>query len=144
MTTPVPRTIPDTDAVLRQLVLSLGTVAILTGPRVYADTDPPAGYDPSPLAGAESTRGPAVLLTNRGGRPNATGALLDLTYQVRCYGATRLAAQELDRALLGALHSRARGVIRSVRCTVVGQHTPLPELQWHMFLSTWQLTAVIL
>ncbi|MBX0328703.1 hypothetical protein K2Z83_13555 [Oscillochloris sp. ZM17-4] len=133
----------DPDALLRILLLRDTNLVALAGARIYIATDPPAGYEPNLNAAKPTTTGPAVLMTNRGGPPNVTSMLLNLTYQGRCYAATEPVARDLDGRLFTALHDKRYGRIRVARCNVTGQHTQSPETGWHFSLSTWQLTVVI-
>ncbi|RRR75286.1 MAG: hypothetical protein EI684_05125 [Candidatus Viridilinea halotolerans] len=135
--------IHDHGILLRQLLMRDAALTDLVGTRIYIATDPPAGYDPNPTATHPTTTGPAVLLTDRGGRPNETSLLLEPTYHARCWGATERLARTVDARLFAALHDRAFGRIRSVRCTVTGQHSPEPETGWHFVLSTWRVTVVL-
>ncbi|MEI7769560.1 MAG: hypothetical protein WCI67_06210 [Chloroflexales bacterium] len=134
----------DLTATLRALILGLPTVAAVAGTRIFIAAELPAGYDPKAVATSPALTGPAVLFSDRGGRPNVTSVLLDSTYQARCYAADQQTARDLDARLLAALHDRARGRIRVIRCTTTGQHvSDYPQTGWHLYLSTWQVTAVI-
>lgn len=132
----------DHGALLRTLLLRRPVLVQVVASRIYIATDPPAGYDPNPQAGKVATTGPAVLLTDRGGKPNSTSIIVDPTYQARCYAATEPGARALDALLFAALHDQSYGRIRVARCNVTGQHTQDPETGWHFYLSTWQLTVV--
>jgi hypothetical protein len=132
----------DHGALLRTLLLRRPALIAVVATRIYIASDPPAGYNPNPQAGKAATTGPCVLLTDRGGRPNATSIIVDPTYQARCYAATEPEAHALDALLLTALHDQRCGRIISARCNVTGQHTQDPETGWNFFLSTWQLTVV--
>lgn len=133
----------DHGALLRTLLLRRPALVQAVGPRIYVATDPPPGFDPNPVSGKAATTGPAVLLTDRGGRPNATSIIVDPTYQARCYAAAEPEARVLDALLFAALHDQSYGRIRIARCNVTGQHTQDPETGWHFYLSIWQLTVVI-
>jgi hypothetical protein len=135
----------DLYTTLRTLVLSRPTVVEVAGPRVFIAAEPPAGYDPKAVASNAALTGPAVLFSDRGGRIGSTSVILDTTFQVRCYAADEPTARALDAHLLAALHDKARGRIRSVRCAVTGQHVAdYPQTGWHFYLSTWQVTSVML
>lgn len=135
--------ITDIDALVRACVLRLPSVVAVAGTRIYVATDLPPGYDPNAVPARPTTTGPAVFFTGRGGRPSVTSVLSDPTYLARCYAANEVAARDLDARLFVALHDRSFGRIRSIRCTVTGQHTQDSATGWHFFLSTWQLIVVI-
>lgn len=134
----------DVTAILRTLVRSLPTVAAVAGTRIYVSADLPPGYDPKAVASAPALTGPAVVFSEKGGRPGITSVLLDVSYQARCYAADQMTARDLDARLVTALHDRSRGRIRAVRCITTGQHvSDYPATGWHVYLSSWQVTAVI-
>jgi hypothetical protein len=129
---------------LRALVLSLPSVVEVAGTRIFIAAELPAGYDPKAVASTPALTGPAVLFSDGGGRPGSTGVILDSAYRVRCYAADEPTARALDERLFRALNDRSRGIIRSVRCTVTGQHvSDYPQTGWHFYLSSWQITSVI-
>lgn len=133
----------DLVATLRTLVLSLPSVVAVAGSRIFMSADLPAGYDPRAVAATVALTGPAILFSDRGGRVGPTSVIVETTYQVRCYAADAVTAGDLDARLFTALHDRARGRIRAVRCTTTGQHvSDYPQTGWHLFLSSWQVTAV--
>lgn len=133
----------DIDGALRALALSRPGLTAVVGTRVFVGADLPTDYAVTPVAGAPLMTGPAVLFSGRGGRPNSTSVLVGVTYLARCYGLDQAAARALDALLLDALHDRARGPIRVLRCQVTGQHTPETDTRWHTYLSTWELTALL-
>ncbi len=133
----------DLSAILRALILSLPTVVAVVGQRVFLAAELPAGYDPKAVTTTPTLTGPAILFSDRGGQPGRTSVVLDSIYHAQCYAVDQPTARSLDAALFAALHDRAAGRLRSVRCTTTGQHLVSPRTNWHLYLSVWQVTAVI-
>lgn len=133
----------DLSAILRALILSLPTVVAVVGQRVFLAAELPAGYDPKAVTTNLTLTGPAILFSDRGGRPGSTSVLLDSIYHAQCYAVDYPTARTLDHLLFTALHDRSVGRIRSVRCTTTGQPLIAPRTNWHLAVSVWQVTAVI-
>ncbi|MEI8167113.1 MAG: hypothetical protein WCG26_12075 [Chloroflexales bacterium] len=126
---------------LRLLLRSLAPVTALVGTRIYMANDPPPGYAPISIVGAETLTGTALLFTSRGGPPNATRVYTQITYTARCIAATEPDARALDAALR-VLEGRGYGCVRAITLAVRGQHVPSPDVGWHTYLSTWNAIAV--
>ncbi|MEI8306092.1 MAG: hypothetical protein WCF99_03395 [Chloroflexales bacterium] len=133
----------DRSASLRTLILSLPTVVAVAGQRVFLSAELPAGYDPKAVTTNPALTGPAILVTDRGGRPGITSILVDSIYHAECYAVDQATARALDGLLFTALHDQSSGRIRSVRCTTTGQHLVSPRTNWNIYLSVWQVTSVM-
>ncbi len=131
------------ELVRERALLNAALVAVI-GTRFYAATSLPAGYHPIPATGKAAITGPAIHLSGGSGSPGPTSVLADLSFEVRAYAASELAAQTLDALLYAALHDTKRGIVRAIRCTQRGEHVPDPDdAGWHYYRSSWQVTAVI-
>ena len=141
----------DMTTALRALILTtpprlppcMLTVEAVAGQRVFFGADLPAGYDPKAVLTNPTLTGPAILFSDRGGRPGRTSVLLESIYHAQCYATTQPIARDLDEVLFAALHDHARGCVRSVRCTTTGQHLVDTRTNWHLYVSVWQVLAVM-
>lgn len=133
----------DLSAILRALILSLPTVVAVAGQRVFLAAELPAGYDPKAVPANPALTGPAILVTDRGGRPGRTSVLLDSIFHAECYAVDQPTARRLDGLLFTALHDQSSGRIRAVRCTTTGQHLVSPRTNWHLYVSVWQVMTVM-
>ena len=120
------------DAIRDHLVANAALYA-LVGVRVYAERDvPPPGYKPA-------ASGPCVCVKVRGGLPHPSDALLEPSVQVKCYGADETEANQVYRALYGALHNGGSGVVRWGQCEVLGQTLTERDTGWPFVLSFYKL-----
>ena len=124
----------DLDATLRAYLAAQSALVAACATRISVDVDLPAGY--------QVGQGPALLLTNLGGRLNPTGVLLTTVYTAQCYAADAGAARTLDQILVTALHERAFGGVRAALLQVTGRLIRTPQTGWPIVVSSYQIISV--
>ena len=121
----------DIEAVVRAYLATVAGITALTGARIYAGVDLPAGYTPS--------AGSALIFSIRGGGQDFSSHVLAPSMQFRAYGATEAAARALDQALYAGLNDVKAGSINWARCEVLGQIVREPETGWAYVISFYRV-----
>jgi len=107
----------DVDATAVDLALSDATLAAAVNGRVYGGDAPPAGFDPA---------NGCVVLKSRGGQTRYD-PLIDVSIQVKCYGATAPDAWQIYQLTYDALHEAANGRVAFSQSEVTGQQLTEPS-----------------
>lgn len=123
----------DVDSVLRSYLTAMPALVMLTGQRIYAGVDLPAGYTPD--------AGPAVLFSPRGGGQDFSSAVLNPSYQFRSYAATEKLARQTDQELYSALNDKKTGVIKMIRMETYPQLLAEPTTGWPFLLTFYRVWA---
>lgn len=127
----------DLEATIRAFVANAPRVKALCDKRVYAalNLELPEGYD--------VVKGPALIISIRGGGANAHAPLINPMLYARSYGADPRTAWALDRALVASLHTKKFGPVKMALLSASGQLTAETEPRWPYVFSTYRLSAAL-
>lgn len=123
----------DIDALLRAWLAAQPPLHALCAERILVGSDLFAGYTVA--------QGPAVLLTNLGGRWIPNSPMLATVYSAQCYAESVALAQNLDQTLVAVLHRAAWGTVRMCTLQVSGRVTRTPT-HWPVVVSNYQVVSV--
>lgn len=121
----------DCDAAVRAFLAAKPALFVLTGTRIYASMDLPAGYTPD--------SGAALLFSARGGGQDYSSKVLSPSYTFRCYAATEAAARALSQTLYDALNDRAGGKLKYARLENIPTLLSEPSTGWPFMLAFYRI-----
>lgn len=122
----------DPGTIVRDYLLSQGSLTTLVSERVYAECDyPPVTY--------RIAQGPAICFKIRGGDIDPSEALQRPSVQFKCYGRTEQEANTLYRTLHSMLHGKKSESIRWAYLEVLGQTLSEPETDWPFVLVFYRM-----
>jgi hypothetical protein len=121
----------DPSAEVLEFLTGQPAMVVLTGDRMYADTDLPRGYKPAD--------GQALLLATRGGRPDYSSLVLYPSFQFRSYGPDFEACWELDQTLFDVLNDKGNCKIKFARLEAIGRPLREPDTGWPFVLTYYQI-----
>lgn len=127
----------DVQSAIRAVVVADSGLTALVNTRVFAGRDvPPTGTTPGD--------GACLTFKVRGGAGAFRGrdyedALIVPSVQFKCYGASELAAYQVYRALVDALHNAHDGTVLHAEETGVGQPLEEPDTEWRFVLSFFEV-----
>lgn len=122
----------DCDAAVRAFLHAQPALFALTGDRLYAAQDLPAGYKPD--AGA------ALLFAIRGGTQDYSSHVLSPSYQFRAYAATEARARAVAGALYDVLNDKHGGAIKWARLENIPTLLSEPATGWPFMLAFYRIT----
>ena len=119
----------DASLVLLTHLEAQSALTALTSTRIWAETsEPPPSYKPSD--------GQAICFKTRGGTGfDEQDAIYNVSFQFKCYGATRLLATELFRTLNNILHSTAGIGIKMGNLEAPPETLQEPDTGWYFTLA---------
>lgn len=115
---------------LRTYLLAQAPLVALTGQRIFASDQLPAGYKPGD--------GAAILIGMRGGGMDYSSQILKISAQFRIYAPTQSQIIMVDSTLFDVLND-AQSVLLSARLDVPGQQLTHPDTLWNFMLTFYQL-----
>jgi len=127
----------DIEATIRAFLADAPRIKALCDKRVYAalNLELPEGYD--------TVKGPALVVSIRGGGASPHAPLINPMLYVRSYGADPHTAWALDRALVASLHTKKFGPVKMALLSATGQLTAETEPRWPYVFSTYRLRAAL-
>lgn len=117
--------------VLDYLKTQTALTTLTTSQRIYADPDLPREYKPE--------TGEMLTFVIRGGIPDYTSQVLDLSFQFRSYGPAMPACVAVDRALFDILQDISCGDIKMARQETAGRPLREQATGWPFVLSFYRI-----